>query len=126
VEGKRILIVDDIELNVRLLGETLALQGAHVVTALRAEDGLELARQTQPDLILMDLQMPELDGLTATRRLKADPQTAHIPVVAVTAAAMEEDRERAFAAGCEGFLAKPVDVNALAGQLAAVLAQRRQ
>lgn len=107
IAGKRILVVDDIDPNIRLIQEILSLEGAEVLGALNAEEGIALAREEQPHLILMDLQMPGIDGLTATRLLKADPQTAHIPIVANTAAAMPEDREKALQAGCDDYLTKP-------------------
>ena len=113
IAGKRILIVDDIEPNIRLIQEILSLEGAEVLGALNAEEGIALARKEQPHLILMDLQMPGMDGLTATRLLKADPQTAHIPIVANTAAAMPEDRGKALQAGCDDYLTKPFAVREL-------------
>jgi CheY-like chemotaxis protein len=93
-----------------------------------AEDGLqavELAGRLQPDLVLMDIQLPRLDGLEATRRLQQDPRTHAIPVIALTANAMAEDRKRVLEAGCIGHIAKPIDTSGLTAQIRAMLAARR-
>jgi CheY-like chemotaxis protein len=105
---KTILIVEDIEVNRELLAQLL--EDKHRLVF--AEDGaaaLERAAETRPDLILMDLSLPRLDGWEATRRLKADPRLAHIPVIVLTAHAMRGDEERARGCGCDDFLTKPVD-----------------
>jgi CheY-like chemotaxis protein len=105
---KTILIVEDIELNRNLLAQLLGDEHWLVF----AEDGaaaLECAAETRPDLILMDLSLPRLDGWEATRRLKADPVLTHIPVIVLTAHAMRGDEERARACGCDDFLTKPID-----------------
>ena len=107
---KTILHVEDLEDNrdvVRLLVERL---GVRLLEARDGAEGIEMAREHLPDLILMDLSLPIVDGWEATRRLKADSRTAHVPVVAVTAHAMKIDEERARAAGCDGYVAKPIDV----------------
>lgn len=116
---KTILIVEDIELNRELLAQLL--EDDHRL--LLAGDGvsaLELAR-TQPDLILMDLSLPKLDGWEATRRLKADPAFAHIPIIVLTAHAMRGDEERARASGCDDFLTKPIDEDRLFEKVARYL-----
>jgi two-component system cell cycle response regulator DivK len=103
----RILVIEDNEMNLRLV--RLILENAHhqVLSALDAASGLAVARAEHPDLVLMDVQLPGTDGMTATAELKSDPATAAIPVLVVTALAMKGDRERLLAAGCDGYVAKP-------------------
>ncbi len=105
----RILIVEDNAMNMELAVDLLETAGYVVLTATEAEQGIEVARATKPDLILMDISLPGMDGLVATQRLKSDPATKEIPVVALTAHAMKGDEERARAAGCAGSLTKPID-----------------
>lgn len=107
--GKSVLIIEDTPENLRLFRAILRLEAARVLEAERAPAGIALAVQEQPDIILMDMQMPGMDGLTAARLLRADPQTAHIPIVVVTASTMDDDRCRALEAGCDGYIVKPVD-----------------
>lgn len=107
--GERILLVEDNPVNRRLAQFLLKSQGYIVYEAITGEEALELARTHRPDLILMDLQLPGLDGFQATRILKADAITKDIPVVAMTAYAMKGDEERALEAGCEGYITKPID-----------------
>lgn len=121
MKDKRILIIEDTPENLRLFRAILQLEDAIVLEADRAQTGIELARRELPDLILMDMQMPEMDGLTATQILRADPQTQNIPVVIITASAMREDRKRAFDAGCSGYITKPVDPVSLVQQIASFL-----
>jgi two-component system, cell cycle response regulator DivK len=114
MEEATLLVVDDEPANlqlIRLLVEELELP-VRVATAGNALDAVALARALGPSLVLMDLKMPGIDGWEATRRLKADPATAWIPVIAVTAQAMVGDRERALAAGCDGYVTKPLDLHA--------------
>lgn len=92
-----------------------------MLEAFRGAEGIEIARRELPDVILVDMQMPEMDGLSATRLLRADPRTAAIPVIVVTASAMREDRTRAFEAGCSGYITKPIDPVTLGTQIAAFL-----
>ncbi|MBI3928641.1 MAG: response regulator [Armatimonadetes bacterium] len=106
----RILIVDDNEFNLELFTDVLEGAGYHLSQARDAETAIEMARREQPDLILMDLSLPGIDGFEATRRLKQDPSTACIPILAVTAHAMRGDDERALLAGCQGYISKPIDV----------------
>lgn len=118
LEGKKVLVVEDIAENLRLFRAILKLGKAEVIEADRAQLGIDLAHSESPDVILMDMQMPEMDGLTATRLLRADPATADIPIVVITASAMREDRQRAFDAGCSGYITKPVDPMSLVRQIA--------
>ncbi len=104
----RVLVVEDNPANMTLATFLLQSAGHTVVTAANAEIGLMLARAEQPDLILMDIQLPGMDGLEATGLLKADAATRAIPVVALTALAMKGDEERIRAAGCDGYIAKPM------------------
>lgn len=103
-----ILIVEDNEANMRLARLLLVNAGHSVLWAADGETGLTMAREHQPALILMDIQLPGMDGLTATRLLKQNPQTAHIPVIALTAMAMKEDREKTRLAGCDAYVIKPL------------------
>ncbi len=116
--GKTVLIVEDNAVNLELVTDLLAVAGYRVVTATTAPAGIRLAQTVRPDLVLMDVSLPGMDGLQATRRLKEDPATAAIPVVAVTAQAMAGDKERALAAGCVGHITKPIDTRQFAGQVA--------
>ncbi len=102
-----ILVVEDNPHNLKLARLVLHKAGHTVIAAENGERGLQLAHERQPDLVLMDVQMPGLDGLEVTRRLKSSPSTAHIKVVALTALAMKGDAERILAAGCDAYLAKP-------------------
>ncbi|MDQ0740440.1 response regulator [Pseudomonas sp. W4I3] len=103
-----ILIVEDNEANMRLASLLLVHAGHTVLCATDAETGLTLAREKQPALLLMDIQLPGMDGLAATALLKQDPVTAHIPVIALTAMAMKEDREKTRLAGCDAYIIKPL------------------
>lgn len=115
--AKKILIFDDNDLNLRLFNDVLASEGYDTLTSACGEGALDLARRARPDLIVMDINMPEIDGLEATRRIKRDAETSGIPVIAVTAHAMAGDEARIRAEGCADYLAKPVS---LAGLLGAV------
>lgn len=105
---KRILIVEDNELNMKLLHDVLEAHGYLTVTTQHGGAALRLARECQPDLILMDLQLPDVSGFEAVRRLKCDKQTRAIPVIAVTAFALAGDERRALTSGCDGYVAKPI------------------
>ena len=113
--SKKVLVVEDDPKNLKLFRDLLQRFGFEVTEATDGEMGVEAARSGQPDLILMDIMMPKMDGLEATRIIKADPETKHIPIVALTSFAMSGDRERALAAGCDDYIAKPVDVRQLIG-----------
>lgn len=117
-----ILLVEDNEMNRDMLSRRLSRRGYTVVTAVDGQAALDMATSVEPQLVLMDLSLPVIDGWEATRRLKADEQTRHIPVIALTAHAMAEDRERALAAGCDDFDTKPVDLERLIGKIEALLA----
>lgn len=122
--GIRVLVIEDALENMRLFRAILRLEGAVMLEAFRGVEGIEIAKRELPEVILIDMQMPEMDGLTATRLLRSDPQTAAIPIVIVTASAMREDRARAFEAGCSGYITKPVDPLTLGQQIAAFLPSR--
>jgi two-component system, cell cycle response regulator DivK len=111
--GGRVLIVEDNEKNMKLVHDVLQAMGYSPLEATSAEQGLVLAAENTPALVLMDIQLPDLDGSEALRRLRDDERTAVIPVLALTAQAMEGDRERFLAAGFDGYLSKPVDVDEL-------------
>jgi CheY-like chemotaxis protein len=116
-----ILVVEDNEKNLKLVRDLLQLRKYRVLEASTAEDGLALATAHRPRLILMDIQLPDMDGVTALNRLRADPATATIPVVALTAFAMKEDRDRFLGAGFDGYLSKPIDIRAFPEQMRAFL-----
>ena len=118
----RILVVEDNADNMLLTVMLLQSVGHEVLTAVDAEAGLTLARQERPDLILMDVQLPGMDGLAATALLKADLATRAIPVIALTALAMKGDEERILAAGCDGYIAKPMRMHEFLATVAAQLA----
>ena len=103
-----ILLVDDDELNLDLLSRKLQRNGYDTITATDGKEAISLAESTKPDLILMDMSLPELDGWEATRQLKADNSTKNIPVISLTANAMPEDRAKALAAGCDEYETKPI------------------
>jgi CheY-like chemotaxis protein len=106
----KILIVEDNEMNLDMLSRRLLRQGFEVVSAMDGEKGVMMAKSETPDIILMDLSLPILDGYDATRRLKSDTETCSIPVIALTAHAMVGDREKALAAGCDDYEVKPVEL----------------
>jgi two-component system, cell cycle response regulator DivK len=112
-----ILVVEDNERNLKLLRDVLEYAGYDVRAAGTAEDGITLAVSEPPDLVLMDLQLPGIDGLEALRQLREIPRTAGIPVVAVTAQAMKQDRERALAAGFDAYVEKPISVRPFLDQV---------
>ena len=107
--GKNILLVEDNEVNRRLAVFLLRSKNYRVREAPTAKDAFEIVKAEPTDLIVMDIQLPGIDGLEATKILKADPATANIPVIAVTSYAMAGDRDKAFAAGCDGYVTKPID-----------------
>jgi two-component system, cell cycle response regulator DivK len=117
----RILIVEDNELSRDMLSRRLAKRGYDVVVATHGEEGVEKAAAESPDLILMDLALPVLDGWEATRRIKAERSTASIPVIGLSAHAMAEDEERARRVGCDDFDTKPVELPRLLGKIEALL-----
>jgi two-component system cell cycle response regulator DivK len=106
----RILVVEDNPKNMKLVRDVLEFSGYEVIEATSGEDGVRLAEEERPHLILMDLQLPGIDGAEALRQIRVAPDGQDVPVVAVTAFVMDEDKTRAFAAGFEGYLEKPIDV----------------
>jgi two-component system cell cycle response regulator DivK len=108
---KSVMIVEDNELNMKLFNDLLESRGYTVIQTRNGMEALDLARAHMPDLILMDIQLPEVSGLVVTKWLKDDEQLAHIPVVAVTAFAMKGDEERILQGGCEGYISKPISVS---------------
>jgi CheY-like chemotaxis protein len=122
----RILVVEDNERNLKLVRDVLQYAGYDVLAARSGEQGVALARERLPDLVLMDLQLPEMDGAEALRRLRADPLTRAIPVVAVTAFAMKDDRERALDAGFDSYIEKPISVRALPDQVRGFLDRKEE
>lgn len=110
---EQVLIIDDNPINLKLVRIVLQVHGYDVRVAHDAESALALLRELHPRVILMDLQLPGMDGLELTRRLKASPETRDIAIVAVTSYAMKGDQERALAAGCDGYVTKPIDTEAL-------------
>jgi len=119
----KILLIEDNELNRDMLSRRLVRKGFEVVTAADGEEGLSRVAQEGPDLILMDLNLPVLDGWEAARRLKADPRTRATPIIALSAHAMSEHRDRALEAGCDEFDSKPVDLPRLLGKIESLLAK---
>lgn len=109
----RILIVEDNEMNQEILETRLGFRGYATLVASNGADGITLAQKEKPDIILMDMSLPVLDGWEATRRLKADPETAVIPIIALTAHALAEDLDRCMEAGCNSYETKPVNFNRL-------------
>ncbi len=121
-----ILIVDDNPTNLKLAADVLEYEGHTIARARDADEAQEVLKHTQPELILMDIQMPGMDGLTLTRLLKANPSYQHIPVVALTAFAMKGDEDKAREAGCHSYIIKPIETRRLPGQVAEVLAAAQQ
>lgn len=121
--GEPILIVDDNPVNLKLVRVLLTIEGYDVRTATDAQEALAVLETFRPRLILMDIQMPGMDGLELTRRLKADPLTRNVIIVAVTAYALKGDKEKALSAGCDGYIPKPIDTHVLPGVVAGYLAR---
>jgi two-component system cell cycle response regulator DivK len=124
--GYRVLVVEDNERNLKLVRDVLEYAGYQVVEATTGEQGVELARTASPDLVLMDLQLPGIDGAEALRRIRESRDPDRIPVVAVTAFAMQDDRDRAIDAGFDGYLQKPLSVRELPNQVQRFLTVRQQ
>ena len=120
---RKILVVEDNEMNRDMLSRRLERRGYQVAIALDGQEGVVRARSEPPDLILMDMSLPVLDGWEASRQLKAAPETRTIPIIALTAHAMSGDRDRALAAGCDDYDTKPVDLNSLLAKIQARLEQ---
>ena len=124
--GRRILLVEDNVINADMLSRRLVRLGMSVTVAEDGVRGVDRARHGSPDLILMDVSLPELDGLEATRLLKADPATAAIPIIVLTSHAMTSDRDLAFAAGCNDFETKPIELPRLVEKMGRLLAEGPQ
>jgi two-component system cell cycle response regulator DivK len=122
--GPCILVVEDNAKNLKLVRDVLQFAGYEVVVAESGERGIELAAERVPDLVLMDLQLPGMDGTETLRQLRSHSETKDVPVVAVTAFAMRADRDRAFANGFDGFVEKPISVRALPGQVERFLTEK--
>jgi CheY-like chemotaxis protein len=117
----KILLVEDNEMNRDMLSRRLARKGHEVVVGEDGQEGLDMATSEAPDIILMDMSLPVIDGWEATRRIKAAPETAAIPVIALTAHAMASDRQKALDAGCDDYDTKPVELDRLLGKIDALL-----
>ena len=115
--GELVLIVEDNDKNMKLVRDVLQFKGYRTLEATTAADGLALAAEHRPTLILMDIQLPDLDGVVALERLRADPATAGLTVVALTAFAMKDERERFASAGFDGYLVKPLDIKTFPDQI---------
>ena len=120
----KILLVEDNEMNRDMLSRRLERKGFDVVIAVDGQEGVDMATSQSPDLILMDLSLPIMDGWEATRRIKADPATRATPVIALTAHAMSGDEQKALEAGCDDYDTKPVDLKRLLGKIEALLNPR--
>jgi two-component system cell cycle response regulator DivK len=107
---KRILIVEDNDLNLKLFRDLLGANGYETIETKEGYEAINLARNLRPDLILMDIQLPEISGLEVTKRIKADVDIRHIPIIAVTAFAMKDDEEKILRAGCEEYISKPISI----------------
>ena len=119
--SQSVLVVDDDEINLQVAGDILKMGGYGLYKALSAEEGLRIARTMRPDVILMDLAMPDMDGIEASHILKSDAETAHIPIIACTAHVTQETRDRAFQAGCDAFVSRPIEPKKLLMQIAKIL-----
>ena len=119
----KILLVEDNEMNRDMLSRRLSRNGYEIVIAIDGQEGVDKALSEKPQLILMDMSLPVIDGWEATRRIKAEAATKHIPVIALTAHAMAQDKEKALAAGCDDFDTKPVDLPRLLQKIAGLIRQ---
>ena len=118
---RKILLVEDNDMNRDMLSRRLVKRGYEVAVALDGQEGLDQARQTKPDLVLMDMSLPVKDGWVATAELKADPVTRPIPVIGLSAHAMSGDRDRAIESGCDDYDTKPIELDRLLGKIEALL-----
>jgi len=123
---KRILVVEDNEKNMYLICYILEAMGHRTMKAVTGEEGVEMADREQPDLILIDIQLPGIDGLEATHRIRASKSSASIPIIAVTSYAMTGDRERLLSAGCNGYIEKPINPETIMSELSGYLAETNQ
>ncbi len=116
-----VLIVEDNKVNLYLMKEVLKPLGFTILVANDGEEGVRMARENLPDLIVMDIQLPKMDGLTATRLIKSTPETCRIPIIAVTAHALSRDRENAIKAGCNDYVTKPLNIRLLRDKIQSLL-----
>ena len=123
---EKILIVEDNPRNMRLLEMTLRAKGYTLLEAIDGGEALDMAVRERPDLIIMDIQLPKVNGLAVTRKLRGMPEFRHIPIIAITAYAMKGDRERVIRAGCDAYLPKPINTRELPGMIAAMLLHRQR
>jgi CheY-like chemotaxis protein len=123
--GELILIIEDNEKNRKLVRDVLQVKGYNTVESETAEEGLKLALEKSPALILMDIQLPGIDGITAMKQLRADPKTKNIRVIAITASAMTHNRQTMLAEGFDGYQTKPISLKEFLGEVERVLAARR-
>lgn len=114
MRAKRVLVVEDIEMNQKVVRIVLKAKGYEVLEAAHAEEALEILQTDLPDLILMDIALPGMNGDDLARQIKANPRWGHLPIIALTAAAMKGDRERLLQAGCDDYISKPIDTHTLA------------
>ena len=121
-----ILVVDDNPTNLKLVSDMLEFEGYHLLNAGDAEEAQVVIQRTRPDLIFMDIALPGMDGLTLTRKLKAEPLTKDILIIALTAFAMKGDDQKALDAGCDGYITKPIDTRRLPGQVAELLERSKR
>jgi two-component system cell cycle response regulator DivK len=121
-----VLIIEDNEKNMKLIRDVLAVKGYETMEAMTAEDGLALAKGRKPDLVLMDIQLPGMNGIQALGELRTDPATADIPVIAVTASVMQQDRKHITEAGFDAYLGKPLDLKEFLDTVKRVLASPRR
>jgi len=125
MSGKRILYIEDNDTNRMLVRRVLNAEGYTMLEAASGPAGVRAAEEHVPDLILMDINLPELDGYEVTFRIKQNPQLRHIPVIAMTANVMQGDREKSLDAGCDGYIQKPIDIDVLPDQIAKFLMRSR-
>jgi len=126
MSGERILYIEDNFENRILVKRVLEVEGYVVLEADDGPAGIQIAEQQKPDLILVDINLPEVDGYEVTAKLRQNPSLARVPIVALTANVLKGDRERSLAAGCDGYIQKPIDVDLLPAQIAAFLRETRQ
>jgi CheY-like chemotaxis protein len=124
--GELILIIEDNEKNRKLCRDVLNVKGYQTIESETAEEGLKLAREKKPNLVLMDIQLPGIDGITALKQLRADPETAHIPVIAITASAMTHNRTTMLAEGFDGYQTKPITLKDFLAELERVLEDKKR
>ena len=117
----KILYIEDNFDNMTLVRRVLEIEGYEVIAAETGQEGLAKAKESKPDIIITDINLPDIDGYQVTDRLKSDKNTAHIPVVAMTANVMKKDRENVFLAGCDAYISKPIDIDALPSQIESFL-----